>query len=244
MVESKEERTVGFGVQVDDCVDDFKVGNCDDVDAREGVGDTVDVTRVVDDDTGLVIDDIGEDFSEVDSKVDNTIEEVVAGDEILNDDFVDDNFFGSVVVDDFGEVDDEVDCTMDKVVAVDDKVDETIDEVVAGDEILDDNVVVDATCFVGDVEVDFNEVDDEVDNTTVDVVAGDDRLDSVDEGDHFSVVKSGAVFVVSLDDIPTCVVVVSVDSVSLVDCSELVVGGNVCCVEVKVVVAEVVVSIP
>lgn len=36
---------------------------------------------------------------------------------------------------------------------------------------------------------------------------------------------------------------VSVDSVSLVDCSELVVGGNVCCVEVKVVVAEVVVSI-
>lgn len=47
----------------------------------------------------------------------------------------------------------------------------------------------------------------------------------------------------SLDDIPTCVVVVSVDSVSLVDCSELV-GGNVCCVEVKVVVAEVVVSIP
>lgn len=35
---------------------------------------------------------------------------------------------------------------------------------------------------------------------------------------------------------------VSVDSVSLVDCSELV-GGNVCCVEVKVVVAEVVVSI-
>lgn len=230
MVESKEERTVGFGVQVDDCVDDFKVGNCDDVDVREGVGDTVDVTRVVDDDTGLVIDDIGEDFSEVDSKVDSTIDEVVAGDEILNDDFVDDNFFGSVVVDDFDEVDDEVDCTMDKVVA--------------GDEILDDNVVVDATCFVGDVEVDFNEVDDEVDNTTVDVVAGDDRLDSVDEGDDFSVVKSGAVFVVSLDDIPTCVVVVSVDSVSLVDCSELVVGGNVCCVEVKVVVAEVVVSIP
>lgn len=235
MVESKEERTVEFGVQVDDCVDDFKVGNCDDVDVREGVGDTVDVTRV--------IDDIGEDFSEVDSKVDNTLDEVVAGDEILNDDFVDDNFFGSVVVNDFGEVDDEVDCTMDKVVAVDDKVDETIDEVVAGDEILDDNVVVDATCFVGDVEVDFNEVDDEVDNTTVDVVAGDDRLDSVDEGDHFSVVKSGAVFVVSLDDIPTCVVVVSVDSVSLVDCSELV-GGIVCCVEVKVVVAEVVVSIP
>lgn len=230
MVESKEERTVGFGVQVDDCVDDFKVGNCDDVDVREGVGDTVDVTRVVDDDTGLVIDDIGEDFSEVDSKVDSTIDEVVAGDEILNDDFVDDNFFGSVVVDDFGEVDDEVDCTMDKVVA--------------GDEILDDNVVVDATCFVGDVEVDFNEVDDEVDNTTVDVVAGDDRLDSVDEGDDFSVVKSGAVFVVSLDDIPTCVFVVSVDSVSLVDCSELVVGGNDCCVEVKVVVAEVVVSIP
>lgn len=229
MVESKEERTVGFGVQVDDCVDDFKVGNCDDVDVREGVCDTVDVTRVVDDDTGLVIDDIGEDFSEVDSKVDSTIDEVVAGDEILNDDFVDDNFFGSVVVDDFGEVDDEVDCTMDKVVA--------------GDEILDDNVVVDATCFVGDVEVDFNEVDDEVDNTTVDVVAGDDRLDSVDEGDHFSVVKSGAVFVVSLDDIPTCVFVVCVDSVSLVDCSELV-GGNVCCVEVKVVVAEVVVSIP
>lgn len=147
------------------------------------------------------------------------------------------------MVDDFGEVDDEVDCTMDKVVAVDDKVDETIDEVVAGDEILDDNVVVDATCFVGDVEVDFNEVDDEVDNTTVDVVAGDDRLESVDDGDDFSVVKSGAVFVVSLDDIPTCVVVVSVDSVSLVDCSELVVGGNVCCVEVKVVVAEVVVSI-
>lgn len=36
---------------------------------------------------------------------------------------------------------------------------------------------------------------------------------------------------------------VSVDSVSLVDCSELVGGGNVCCVEVKVVVAEVVVSI-
>lgn len=241
MVESKEERTVGFGVQVDDCVDDFKVGNCDDV---EGVGDTVDVTRVVDDDTGLVIDDIGKDFSEVDSKVDSTIDEVVAGDEILNDDFVDDNFFGSVVVDDFDEVDDEVDCTMDKVVAVDDKVDETIDEVVAGDEILDDNVVLDATCFVGDVEVDFNEVDDEVDNTTVDVVAGDDRLDSVDGGDDFSVVKSGAVFVVSLDDIPTCVVVVSVDSVSLVDCSELVVGGNVCCVEVKVVVAEVVVSIP
>lgn len=239
MVESKEERTVGFGVQVDDCVDDFKVGNCDDV---EGVGDTVDVTRVVDDDTGLVIDDIGEDFSEVDSKVDSTIDEVAAGDEILNDDFVDDNFFGSVVVDDFGEVDDEVGCTMDKV--VDDKVDETIDEVVAGDEILDDNVVLDATCFVGDVEVDFNEVDDEVDNTTVDVVAGDDRLDSVDEGDHFSVVKSGAVFVVSLDDIPTCVVVVSDDSVSLVDCSELVVGGNVCCVVVKVVVAEVVVSIP
>lgn len=230
MVESKEERTVGFGVQVDDCVDDFKVGNCDDVDAREGVGDTVDVTRVVDDDTGLVIDDIGEDFSEEDSKVDSTIDEVVAGDEILNDDFVDDSFFGSVVVDDFGEVDDEVDCTMDKVVA--------------GDEILDDNVVVDNTCFVGDVEVDFNEVDDEVDNTTVDVVAGDDRLDSVDEGDHFSVVKSGAVFVVSLDDIPTCVFVVSVDSVSLVDCSELVGGGNVCCVEVKVVVAEVVVSIP
>lgn len=237
MVESKEERTVGFGVQLDDCVDDFKVGNCDDVDVREGVGDTVDVNRVVDDDTGLVIDDIGEDFSEVDSKVDSTIDEVAAGDEILNDDFVDD-FFGSVVVDDFGEVDDEVDCTMDKVVAVDDKVDETIDEVVAGDEILDD------TCFVGDVEVDFNEVDDEVDNTTVDVVAGDDRLDSVDEGDHFSVVKSGAVFVVSLDDIPTCVFVVSVDSVSLVDCSELVGGGNVCCVEVKVVVAEVVVSIP
>lgn len=240
MVESKEERTVGFGVQVDDCVDDFKVGNGDDV---EGVGDTVDVTRVVDDDTGLVIDDIGEDFSEEDSKVDSTIDEVVAGDEILNDDFVDDNFFGSVVVDDFGEVDDEADCTMDKVVAVDDKVDETIDEVVAGDEILDDNVVVDATCFVGDVEVDFNEVDDEVDNTTVDVVAGDDRLESVDDGDDFSVVKSGAVFVVSLDDIPTCVVVVSVDSVSLVDCSELV-GGIVCCVEVKVVVAEVVVSIP
>lgn len=48
----------------------------------------------------------------------------------------------------------------------------------------------------------------------------------------------------SLDDIPTCVVVVSVDSVSLVDCSELVGGGNVCCVEVKVVVPEVVVSIP
>lgn len=240
MVESKEERTVGFGVQVDDCVDDFKVGNNDDV---EGVGDTVDVTRVVDDDTGLVIDDIGEDFSEVDSKVDNTLDEVVAGDEILNDDFVDDNFFGSVVVDDFGEVDDEVDCTMDKVVAVDDKVDETIDEVVAGDEILDDNVVLDDTCFVGDVEVDFNEVDDEVDNTTVDIVAGDDRLESVDDGDDFSVVKSGAVFVVSLDDIPTCVVVVSVDSVSLVDCSELV-GGNVCCVEVKVVVPEVVVSIP
>lgn len=232
MVESKEERTVGFGIQVDDCVDDFKVGNCDDVDVREGVGDTVDVTRVVDDDTGLVIDDIGEDFSEEDSKVDSTIDEVVAGDEILNDDFVDDNFFGSVVVDDFGEIDDKVDCTM--------------DEVVAGDEILDDNVVVDATCFVGDVEVEFNEVDDEVDNTTVDVVAGDDRLDSVnvDEGDDFSVVKSGAVFVVSLDDIPTCVFVVSVDSVSTVECSELVVGGNVCCVEVKVVVAEVVVSIP
>lgn len=189
MVESKEERTVGFGVQVDDCVDDFKVGNCDDVDAREGVGDTVDVTRVVDDDTGLVIDDIGEDFSEVDSKVDNTL-----------------------------------------------------DEVVAGDEILDDNVVLDDTCFVGNVEVDFNEVDDEVDNTTVDVVAGDDRLESVDDGDDFSVVKSGAVFVVSLDDIPTCVFVVSVDSVSLVDCSELV-GGIVCCVEVKVVVPEVVVSI-
>lgn len=147
------------------------------------------------------------------------------------------------MVDDFGEVDDEVDCIMDKVVVVDDKVDEIIDEVVVGDEILDDNVVVDVICFVGDVEVDFNEVDDEVDNIMVDVVVGDDWLDSVDEGDYFSVVKSGVVFVVSLDDILICVVVVFVDLVSLVDCSEFVVGGNVCCVEVKVVVVEVVVSI-
>lgn len=231
LVESKEERTVGFGVQVDDCVDDFNVddGNgelCDDVEVS--VGDTVDVTRVVDDDRCFVIDDIVDDFSEVDSKVDSTLDEVVASDDILDDNLVDDDFFGSVVVDDFDEVDAEVDST--------------IDEVVAGDERLDDIVVDDDTSFVGDVVDNFNEVDDEVDDTTVKVVAGDDRLDNVDDGDGASVVKSGVVFVVSLDVIPTWVVVVSVDSVSLVDCSELVVD-NVCCVEVKVV-AEVVVSTP
>lgn len=272
VVESKEERTVGFGVQVDDCVDDFIVekGNgelCDDVELSEDVGDSVDVTRIVEDDTCFVIDDIVDDFCEVDSKVDSTIDEVVASDDKLDDSFVDDDFFGSVVVDDFDEVVDEVDCIIDKVVAVDDKLDETffddetsfvgdvviydfdevdgevdctIDEVVAGDERLDDIVVGDDTSFVVDVVDDFNEVDDKVDDTTVKVVAGDDRLDNVDEGDDASVVNSGVIFVVSLDDIPTWVVEISVDSVRLVDCSELVVD-SVCCVEAKVV-AEVVVS--